>query len=62
MAIRAELSADLEAAGNGLLRITGLTGVLVRYRSLRRNQGTTPFLGATDAGRLPRHGTKPGRP
>lgn len=48
MAIRAELSADLESgAGNGLLRITGLTGSTgPLHFSLRRNQGTTPFLGA----------------
>lgn len=49
MAIRAELSADLErGAGNGLLRIAGLTGNKTGplHFSLRRNQGTAQFLGA----------------
>lgn len=49
MAIRAELSADLEMGpGNGLLRIAGLTGNTAGplHFSLRRNQGTAQFLGA----------------
>ncbi|MFO1119620.1 MAG: hypothetical protein U1E38_05765 [Rhodospirillales bacterium] len=48
MAIRAELSADLEMGpGNGLLRIAGLSGNTSGplHFSLRRNQGTAQFLG-----------------
>lgn len=49
MAIRADLSADLEMGpGNGLLRIAGLIGNTAGslHFSLRRNQGTAQFLGA----------------